>query len=421
MAGLDYRVITRYFRSPWFIRLILFLSVMGPGIITASVDNDAGGITTYSLAGSQFGYILLWTFIPMTLALAVVQEMGIRMGVVSGKGLSSLIREKTSIRLVFFMMAVLLAVNFGNTLAEFSGISVSGSIFGVPPYISLPLAALFVWLLVIKGTYRSVERVFLVASALYVSYIISGFLAHPDWKLAAVDTVLPHIALDQAYITMLIGLVGTTIAPWMQFYLQSSVVEKAVPLKYLNYSRLDAVAGSVVTNVVAYFIVIACAATIFAHGIPVNNVADISAALAPLAGNYAALLFAFGFLNASLFAASILPLSTAHTVCEAFGVDAGISKSFREAPVFHGLYAGTIALAVVIISLPHVPLLSILYLSQVGNGILLPLVLIYMLFIVNDRQIMGDYVNTRVFNYIAWATVVIMTGLSVTLVLIGFL
>ncbi|MGZ7115731.1 MAG: Nramp family divalent metal transporter [Halobacteriota archaeon] len=418
---MDYRVITRYFRSSWLIRLALFLSVMGPGIITSSVDNDAGGITTYSLAGSHYGYVMLWTFIPMTIALAVVQEMGIRMGVVSGKGLASLIREKTGVKLVFFIMIVLLFVNFGNTLAEFSGIAVSASIFGVPPYLSLPLAALFVWVLIVRGSYRSVERVFLVASALYFTYIISGFLAHPDWKLAAVNTFIPHITLDAAYITMLVGLVGTTIAPWMQFYIQAAVVEKEVPRKYLNYSRLDAITGSIVTNIVAYFIVVACAATIFVNGIPVNTVADISAALAPLAGNYAAVLFAFGFLNASLFAASILPLSTATYVCEGLGFESGVSKTFRDAPVFHGLYAGIIALAALIISIPNVPLLSILYLSQVGNGILLPFVLIYMLVIANDKKIMGEYVNTRLFNYIAGATVIIVIGLSMALIVVGFL
>jgi len=417
----DYRVITRYFRSPWFIRLALFLAIMGPGIITSSIDNDAGGITTYSLAGAQFGYLLLWTLIPMTVALAVVQEMGVRMGVVSGKGLAALIREKTGVRLVFFIMVLLLAVNFGNTLAEFSGIAVSGSIFGIPPYASLPIAALFVWLLVVRGSYRSVEKVFLAGSALYASYIISGFLAHPDWKIATVNTFIPNITPDTAYITMLVGLVGTTISPWMQFYIQASVVEKGIPLKHLVYSRLDAITGSIVTNVVSFFIIVACAATIFVHGIPVNNVADVSAALAPLAGKYAAALFAFGFLNASLFAASILPLSTALSVCEGFGFEAGVSKTFREAPVFFGLYTGTIVLAAVFISLPNVPLLSILYLSQVGNGILLPFILVYMLVIANDKKIMGEYVNTRVFNYIAGATVVIMIGLSIALIFIGIL
>jgi len=418
---LDYRIITRYFKSPWFIRLALFLAILGPGIITSSVDNDAGGITTYSLAGAQFGYVLLWTLIPMTVALAVTQEMGIRMGVVSGKGLASLIREKTGVKLVFFIMVLLLAVDFGNTLAEFSGIAVGGSIFGVPPDISVPLAAIFVWLLVERGTYRRVEKVFLVASALYVTYIISGFLAHPDWKIAAVNSFIPSLSPNTAYITMLVALVGTTIAPWMMFYIQASVVEKGVPLKYLNYSRLDAITGSIVTNIVAFFIIVACGATLFVHSIPVNTVADVSAALAPLAGKYAAALFAFGFLNASIFSASILPLSTAHYVCEGLGLERGVSKSFKDAPAFHGLYVGIIVLAAFFISLPNVPLLSILYLSQVGNGILLPFILIYMLVIANDKKIMGEYVNTRVFNYIAGATVVIMIGLSITLIFIGFI
>ena len=392
---------------------------MGPGIITASADNDAGGITTYSLAGSQFGYVMLWTLIPMTVSLAVVQEMGVRMGIVSGKGLAALIREKTGLKLVFFIMVLLVAVNFGNTLAEFSGIAVSASIFGVPPYASLPLAALFVWVIIVHGNYKSVEKVFLVGSALYFTYIISGFLAHPDWKIAAVNTFIPNITLDAAYVTMLVGLVGTTISPWMQFYIQASVVEKRIPLKNLFDSRLDAINGSIACNVVSFFIIVACAATIFAHGIPVNNVADISGALAPLAGHYASVLFAFGFLNASLFAASVLPLSTAYSFCEGIGLESGVSKTFREAPVFYGLFTATIVLAAFFISLPNVPLLSILYLSQVGNGILLPFILIYMLVIANDKKIMGEYANTRTYNYVAWATVVIMIGLSISLIFLG--
>jgi NRAMP (natural resistance-associated macrophage protein)-like metal ion transporter len=418
---MDYGILLRYFRSPWFTRLIIFLSVMGPGIITASVDNDSGGITTYSLAGSQFGYLMLWTFIPMTIALAVIQEMGVRMGVVSGKGLAALIRERTGVRVTFLLMIALLMANFGNTLAEFSGIAVSGEIFGAPRFIALPLAAVFVWGLVIKGNYKSVERIFLFASALYVSYIISGYLAHPDWSTAAARSFVPQITFDQAYITMIVGLVGTTIAPWMQFYIQSSIVEKGVAVKHLAYSKIDAISGAAVTNIVAFFIVVACAATIFISGVQVNNVADISAALLPLAGKYASVLFAFGFLNASLFAASILPLSTAYVVSEGLGLEAGVSKGFREAPVFHGLYLGLIIPAALIIMIPSAPLLSILYLSQVANGILLPFILIFMLVIINDKTIMGEYVNSRLFNYIAWATVIIMIGLSIMLVLIGLL
>jgi Mn2+ and Fe2+ transporters of the NRAMP family len=393
---------------------------MGPGIITANVDNDAGGITTYSLAGSQFGYDLVWLFIPMIIALAIIQEMGVRMGVVSGKGLADLIREKVGLKLTFVMMIALLAANIGNILAEFSGIAVSSGIFGVPKFVALPVAALFVWLLVVKGTYKSVEKVFLLASLVYLSYIVAGYLSQPDWALAAHNMVFPQIVPSTAYITMVIGLVGTTIAPWMMFYIQSSVVEKGITLKNLKYSKMDAVLGAIVVNVVAFFIVIACAATINAHGIQVTDVVDVSTALAPLAGQYASLLFAFGFLNASLFAASILPLSTAYYVCESLGFEAGVSKSFREAPVFHGLYLGLIIMAVIIIMLPNVPLLSILYLSQVANGILLPFLLILMLLIINDKRIMGEHVNSRLFNYIAWATVVIVMGLSISLVVTSF-
>ncbi len=418
---MDVRIFTRVFKHPLILSFIIFLSVMGPGIITANVDNDAGGITTYSLAGSQFGYDLVWLFIPMIIALAIIQEMGVRMGVVSGKGLADLIREKVGLRLTFVMMIALLAANMGNILAEFSGIAVSSGIFGVPKFIALPVAALFVWLLVVKGTYKSVEKVFLLASLVYLSYIVAGYLSQPDWALAAHNAVIPQISLNTAYITMVIGLVGTTIAPWMMFYIQSSVVEKGITLKNLKYSKLDAVFGAIVVNIVAFFIVIACAATIHANGIQVNDVVDVSTALAPLAGQYASLLFAFGFLNASLFAASILPLSTAYYVCESLGFEAGVSKSFREAPVFHGLYLGLIILAVIIIMLPNVPLLSILYLSQVANGILLPFLLILMLLIINDKSIMGEHVNSRMFNYIAWATVVIVMGLSISLVVTSFL
>lgn len=400
---------------------MIFLSVMGPGIITANVDNDAGGITTYSLAGSQFGYNLLWTFIPMIIALAVIQEMGVRMGIVSGKGLADLIREKVGIKFTFLMMVALLLANFGNVLAEFSGIAVSAGIFGVPRFVALPVAALFVWLLVVKGNYKSVEKVFLLASSLYLSYIVAGYLAEPNWGLAAKSVLMPQISWNTAYITMVIGMVGTTIAPWMMFYIQSSVVEKGISLKNLKYSKVDAIFGAIVVNIVAFFIVLACAATIYTNGIQVNNVADVSNALVPLAGQYASLLFAFGFLNASLFAASILPLSTAYYVCESLGFEAGVSKGFREAPVFHGLYLGLIILAVIIIMIPSVPLLTILYLSQVANGLLLPFVLILMLLIINDKRVMGEYVNSRLFNLIALATIVIVMGLSICLVVTSLL
>ena len=417
---MDFTIFRRVFKSPAFLSFIIFLSVMGPGIITANVDNDAGGITTYSLAGSQFGYSLLWTFIPMIVALAVIQEMGVRMGIVSGKGLADLIREKVGIKFTFLMMIALLMANFGNVLAEFSGIAVSAGIFGVPRFVALPAAALFVWLLVVKGNYKSVEKIFLLASSLYLSYIVAGFLAGPNWGLAAKSVLLPQVSLSTAYITMVIGIVGTTIAPWMMFYIQSSVVEKGISLKNLKYSKIDAIFGAIVVNIVAFFIVLACAATIYTNGIQVTNVADVSNALVPLAGHYASILFAFGFLNASLFAASILPLSTAYYVCESLGFEAGVSKGFREAPVFHGLYLGLIILAVIIIMIPSVPLLTILFLSQVANGLLLPFVLILMLLIINDKRVMGKYVNSRLFNFIAIATVLIVMGLSIGLIVTIF-
>jgi len=314
------------------------------------------------------------------------------------------------------MAMALLAANMGTILAEFSGISVSSAIFGVPNFIALPIAALAIWLLVVKGTYKSVEKVFLAASLVYLSYIVAGILSQPDWGLAIHNTFVPQISFNDEYITMMIGIVGTTISPWMMFYLQSTVVEKGISIKNLKYSKADAVIGAIVVNIVAFFIVIACATTIHANGIQINDVADISTALVPLAGQYASLLFAFGFLNASLFAASILPLSTAYYVCESLGFEAGVSKRFREAPVFHGLYLGLIILAVMIIMIPDIPLLSILYLSQVANGILLPFLLILMLFIINDKKIMGEHVNSRLFNIISWATVIIVMSLSIALV-----
>jgi len=418
---MDLRVFRRIFQTPLILSLIIFLGVMGPGIITANVDNDAGGITTYSLAGSQFGYSLMWLFIPMFVALAVIQEMGVRLGIVSGRGLADLIRERVGIKITVILMFALLLTNFGNVLAEFSGIAVSSGIFNVPRFVALPVAALFVWLLVVKGNYKSVEKVFLLASALYISYIVAGYLAQPNWALAAKNIIFPQLSLSTAYITMVIGVIGTTIAPWQMFYIQASVVEKGVSLKNLKYSKIDAVFGAMAVNFIAFFIVIACAATIFAHGIPVNNVADVSKALIPLAGNYASILFAFGFLNASLFAASILPLATSYFVCEMLGFEAGVNKGFREAPVFHGLYLGLILMAVIIIMFPNAPLLSILFFSQVANGLLLPFILIFMLLLINDKKIMGEHVNSKLFNYIAGITIAILIGLSIALVLTSFL
>ena len=400
-------------------RVLLFLAVVGPGIITANVDNDAGGITTYSVAGASFGYKMLWTFIPMTIALIVVQEMSARMGAVTGKGLADLIREHYGVRMTFFIMVGLLVADLGNTISEFAGVAASMEIFGVTKYIAVPIGAFLIWIVVVKGTYKHVERVFLVASGLYLTYIVSGAMAHPPWGTVMKEMVVPNFSFSNDYLAMLIGLVGTTIAPWMQFYIQSAVVEKGITAKQYGYSKLDVIFGCFMTDIVALFIVVACAATIFAHGIHIDTAKDAAVALEPLAGRWASTLFAFGLLNASIFSASILPLATAYYICEAFGVEAGIDKSWDEAPVFYWLYTLLIIIGAGVILIPNVPLILVMLWSQVINGILLPFILLYMLSLVNNRDIMGDYVNSKGFNMIAWLTTIIMIGLTVMLLVIS--
>lgn len=396
---------------------MLFMAVVGPGFITANVDNDAGGIYTYSAAGAQFGHMLLWTLVPTTLALVVVQEMSSRMGAVTGKGLSDLIREEYGFRITFFMMLAILITNFGNVVAEFAGIASGMELFGVSKYISVPLAGVFVWFLVVKGNYKSVEKVFLAASFFYFAYIIAGVLAGPKWVEALVATVKPPsypVLRQSEYLYMAIGMVGTTIAPWMQFYLQSSIVEKGVSEKQYAASKIDVIAGCFFTDIVAWFIVVACAATLYVHGHRnITDAADAAQALKPLAGQYAYILFAAGLLNASVFAASILPLSTAYTVCEGLGFESGVGRKFREAPVFYWLYTLLIAAGVGVILVPDFPLIKIAVLSQVVNGAVLPLVLLFMLLLINKRELMGKHVNSRMFNIVAWATAVIMIVLTV--------
>ena len=401
----------------WKTQLLLILAVVGPGFITANVDNDAGGIYTYSAAGAQFGYTMLWTMIPMTLALVVVQEMSARMGAVTGKGLSDLIREEFGFRITFLMMVGLVITNFGNVLAEFSGIALSLELFGVTKYISVPVCAVVVWLLVVKGTYKSVEKIFLVASFIYITYIVAGVIARPAWNLALLATAKPpslSVFSQSTYLYMVIGVIGTTIAPWMQFYLQASVVEKGITPREYGASRLDVVSGCVFTDIVAWFIIVACAATLFAHGMfEIRNGADAAQALKPLAGNYAYILFAVGLFNASLFAASILPISTAYAVCEGLGLESGVGKKFGEAPFFYWLYTALIAVGAGVILIPKVPLVQITVLSQVVNGITLPFVLIFMLLLINKKDLMGKYTNSRFFNWVAWVTTVVMIALTV--------
>jgi NRAMP (natural resistance-associated macrophage protein)-like metal ion transporter len=407
----------------WRTSILLFLSVLGPGIITANVDNDAGGIYTYSVAGARFGYSLLWTLIPITVALIVVQEMVARMGVVTGKGLADLIREEYGFRTTFILMVLLLLTNWGNTVSEFAGLASGMSVFHVSRFISVPFGAVLVWLLVVRGTYRVVEKVFLAACVFYVTYLISGFLANPDWKLAAQGTIIPSMHLDTNHLYMIIGLVGTTIAPWMQFYLQAAVVEKGIKIENYVQSRWDVILGCIIVDVVAFFIIVACAATVFVSGHQqMNNAADAALALRPLAGRAASTIFALGLCNASLFAASILPLATAYTVCEGLGFESGINKRPHEAPAFYSLYTGLIILGgLAVLVLSEVRQVPIILFSQVANGILLPIILIFMLRLCNREDLMGPYRNTRAFNIIAWITCIVIILLTLLLVISSFL
>jgi NRAMP (natural resistance-associated macrophage protein)-like metal ion transporter len=405
------------FLRRWKTRILLFFAVVGPGFITANVDNDAGGILTYSSAGAQFGHLLLWTVIPTTLALIVVQEMCARMGAVTGKGLSDLIREEFGLRITFLMMLGILITNFGNVVTEFIGIATSLELFGLPRFYTVPICGVIVWFIVVKGQYKSVEKVFLAASFFYITYIFAGVLAHPAWKEATIATFKPpdiKAFRDETYLYMVIGVIGTTISPWMQFYLQSSIVEKGVTRRQYKASMLDVVTGCIFTDVVTWFIIVACAATLWVHGFrDIRYAADAAAALKPLAGQYAYILFAVGLFNASLFAASILPLSTAYTVCEGLGFESGVGLKFSEAPAFYWLYTALIVAGGAVVLLPGLPLVKIAILSQVVNGIVLPFVLIFMLLLINKKDLMGEYVNSRLFNAVAWATTVIMIGLTV--------
>jgi Mn2+/Fe2+ NRAMP family transporter len=407
------------FLRRWKIQILLILAVVGPGFITANVDNDANGILTYSQAGAQFGYLLLWTMIPTTIALIVVQEMCARMGAVTGKGLSDLIREEYGLRITFLMMLGILITNFGNVVGEFVGIAGSMGLFGVPKYIAVPICAVIVWLIAVKGQYKSVEKVFLAASFFYVTYVVAGLLAKPAWIVAIKATMKPpsFSTFHGPYLYMVIGVVGTTIAPWMQFYLQSSIVEKGVTRRQYKASRWDVIVGCIFTDVVAWFIIVACAATLYVHDIrDIRDAADAAQSLGPLAGQWASLLFALGLFNASLFAASILPLSTAYTVCEGLGFESGVERKFSEAPVFYWLYTILIAAGAAVVMIPGLPLIKIAVFSQVVNGAVLPFVLIFMLLLINKKELMGEYVNKRLFNIIAWATTVIMIGLTVVYV-----
>jgi Mn2+/Fe2+ NRAMP family transporter len=401
----------------WRTRLAIFLAVVGPGIITANVDNDAGGLTTYSQAGAHFGLSTLWVFLPTTVLLIMIQEMVNRMGVVTGQGLSDIIRERFGVKFTFYLMILVLATNFGNVMAEFAGIASAGELFGLPKFLTVPSCALLVWALVFKSSYKSVEKVFLFACLFYIAYPITFILLKPDMTEVAHALVRPRFEFTGPYMAMIIGVIGTTIAPWMQFYQQASVAEKNISIQDYKYSRLDTIVGCIVVNVVAVCIVVVCALTLNKAGVTVEYAADAARGLIPLAGAGSGYLFGFGLWNASLFAASILPLSTSYTICEALGWESGVDKDFEGAPEFYVLYTGIIALGALTILLPGLSLVQVMFWSQVINGLLLPVVLIIILMVVNDGNLMGDHVNGRFYNVVCWVSVVALTLISLMYVL----
>lgn len=402
-------------------RLLTFLAVLGPGFITAMVDNDAGGIFTYSEAGARWGYVPLWTLLPITLLLVVNQEMCSRMGAVTGKGLSDLIREEFGLRMTVIVMGLLLVVNFTNIAANFAGVAGAMELLPVSRYVSVPLGALLVWVLVVKGTYQSVEKVFLAASVFYLAYVISAILVEPDWGAALSSAVRPSLLADRSYIAVLVGLVGTSVAPWMQFYLQAAIVEKGIGSTHYRDTRIEVIAGCVMMAAVAFFIIVACAGAIWEQGPrPIASAAEAAEALQPL-GAYAYALFAGGLLCASLFAASILPLSTAYTVCEGLGLESGVDHDFAEAPSFYWMYTLLIALGAGVVLIPDFPIVPMILLSQVLNGVLLPVVMIIVLKLVNRKDLMHQWTNGPLYNLIAWAAVALLIGLSVALVVFSVL
>ena len=401
-------------------QLAIFFAIIGPGIITGSVDNDAGGITTYSVAGAIYGYGLIWTLIPSFVVLLIIQEMNARMGIVTGKGLADLIRENAGVKVTFFIFIGLLFADIGNTTTEFAGVAGSMEVFGISKYISVPVAAFMVWILVVKGNYKIAERIFLIFSVSLLTYVISAMMGKPHWAEIGSSIIHPRMDVSTKGIAMVIGIIGTTIAPWMQFYMQSSVIEKGLKMKNYTYTLIDIVVGCVATVVVAFFIIVACASTLHVNGIQIGEAKDAALALKPLAGNLASQVFAFGLFIASIFSATILPLATAFYVCEAFGFEAGIDKKWNDAKEFYTLYTGILVVAAIIILLPNAPLIKISLWSQVLNGLLLPVVLVCMIILVNNKKIMGEHVNKPITNFIGWTAIVILIGLSITLLILPF-
>lgn|SRR5262244_324808 len=397
-------------------RLFAYLAVLGPGIITASAGNDAGGIATFATVGADHGYQLLWILLPLTISLGIVQEMCARMGAVTGKGLSDLIRERFGVRWTVLIMLALLVANGGVTVSEFVGVAAAMQLFGVPPYVSVPIAALVIWWVVVRGSYQRVERVFMIMSLVFLGYIVSAFLAHPDWGTVVHETFRPRFEFRAAYLFTLVAVVGTTISPYMQVFIQSSVVEKGVRVENYSFTRADVWIGTVFAILVVFFIVVSTAATLNPRGEHIESAAEAARALRPLAGAYAEALFSVGLFGASMLAAGVLPLATAYSISEAFGFEKGVSSSFREAPIFLGIFTFLVALGALIAMLPGLPLIKVLLVTQVINGLLLPIVLVAVLRLVNDEELMGPRVNGVFYNAAAWATAIIVSALSLLLI-----
>lgn len=410
------KIIKRIMLLPGASRILVFLAIMGPGLITANVDNDANGIATYSVAGARFGYAIIWVLLVVTFFQALVQEMCARLGCITGKGLSDLIRENFGVKPTMYLMLILLAANLANVIGNFAGIAAASELFNIPRAISVPVAAFFVWFLVLKGSYEKVEKIFLWACLIYLTYVISGIMAKPDWGEVAAQTLKPSIETNFPYIYMVIAIVGSTIAPWMQFYQQSAIRDKQVAPKNYSYVKWDTYVGTIFMAIVSFFVIVACAATLHKQGIRIETAKDAALALKPLAGKYCFILFGVGLLNAAIFSTAIIPLSTSYAICEAFGWESGVGKSFKEAPVFMGIYTGLIVLGALIIAIPGVPLIPIMVLSQALNGILLPVILIMVLLLINNKEIMGEWVNSKLFNCLAWLTVVVVMILSLVLI-----
>ena len=401
-------------------KIIVFLSIMGPGIVTAFADNDAGGIATYAAAGAKYGLALLFTMLLSTVCLAIAQEMSARTGAVTGKGLSDLIRERYGVKWTLFAMSILIIANIGTTASEFSGIATSFEIFGVSRYISVPLVAFAVWILVLKGSYNKIEKIFLMLCLTFASYAISGIIVGPSWKEVLIASVKPTFIWDAEFLLMAIGVIGTTVTPWGQFYVQAAVVDKGINASDYQYTRWDVLVGAFFTWLVAFFIIVATNATLYTNGIGIETAVVAAIALEPVAGKYASLLFAFGLLGASMLAAFILPLSTAYAVCEALGFEHAVSDSYREAPVFFGLYTMLVVVGAGIVLLPGISLYRIMLTSQVINGVLLPPILIFMMLIANDINLMGEYANSKLYNIVAWIFTMVLIALTVLLLVSAF-